>query len=47
MNRNDEYLGQRSCRSRVIVRTHTHWTDCSTWTINVLGRSLQAGSYVA
>ena len=31
-----KYLGDWSFSSKVIVRTHTRPTDCSTWTIKVV-----------
>jgi len=41
MNDRDKYLGQMSFHSKVIVRTdrhtHTHPTQCSIWTTNVVG----------
>jgi len=42
-----KYLGQRSFRSKVIVRTHrhTHETDCSTWTIKAFGNKGNLSSW--
>jgi len=33
-----KYLGQMSLSSKVIVQTHTHRTDCPTWTTEVVGK---------
>jgi len=32
MNQHATYVGQKSFRSRSIVRTHTQQADCTTWT---------------
>jgi len=39
VNQQAKYLGQKSCNSKVIVstHTHTHLTNCSTWTNKVVG----------
>jgi len=39
MNQRAKYVGRRSFSLKVIVRkqTHTHGTDCSTWTTKVVG----------
>jgi len=37
LNQHDKYLRQMSFCSKVIVGTHTHWTDCSTWITKVVG----------
>jgi len=39
MNQHAKYLAQRSFSSLVIVRAHTHCTDCSTWATKVVGKS--------
>jgi len=33
VNQHSKYLGHMSFLSKAIVRTHTHGTNCSTWTI--------------
>ena len=48
LNQRARYLGQRSFRSKVIVRTptDTHLTDCSIWTtkvaVDIINRRIQA-----
>jgi len=37
MSQRARYLGQRSLSSKVVVRTHTHRTDCYAWTTVVIG----------
>jgi len=39
LNRRAKYLSQRTFSSKVIVRTHTHQTECSTWTTKVGGKN--------
>jgi len=40
MNQQVKYLGKRSFRSKVVVRTHTRRTDCYAWTTKVVGIEL-------
>jgi len=37
VNQQDNYLGQSSCSSKVLIHTHTHPFDCSAWTTKVVG----------
>jgi len=39
------YPGQRSFCSKVIVRTHTHCSDCCTWTPKMIGTSSKLVRY--
>jgi len=43
VNQQAKYLGHRSFHLKVTVRTHTHThpTQCSTWTTKLLGNYLQ------
>jgi len=34
-------VGQSLVSSKVFFHTHTHQTDCSTWTIELVGKSQQ------
>jgi len=49
VNQQSEYLGQRSCSSKIICpdthTTHTHPTDCSTWTTKVVGNNVHTNCY--
>ena len=42
LNRFAQYLGQMFFHLKIIIRTdtHTHWTQCSVWTTEVVGKIL-------
>jgi len=46
MNQHVKYLGQRSFRSKVIIRTHTHPIECSIRVTKVVGNNVLVGSSI-
>lgn len=45
LNQVANYLGQKSCFTKIIVQpdrhTHTHWTRCSTWASKIVDNNTQ------